>query len=209
MTVGPEKMTLKAPLIGVYNNRTGQQITGKTSNNDTLDLSVQGMFGLDENPSPTPSYLTGTAADALGLSQGTALTAEAGGVHESINQALTQMTSFVDQNGQPVNFGSIVTNDPRFTTQIGAWTDTQQGMAVAFLSTNSPAGQNNPVADPSGTYSAAGASTPIWGTPPAANIVAAHALLPNSSSSTIHHFTEGRGYMETAILAALVGHGPG
>jgi len=65
----------------------------------------------------------------------------------------------------------------------------------------------SPITVPLGTYSGPGASTPIWGTPPA-NIAAAHDLLAGASFAA-NQIGEGRGYSETAILTAPVGHGPG
>ena len=159
-----EAMTVKAPLLGVYMNRNGQPIIGNTQHNDFLDLSAQGEFGLDQNPSAFTSYAYGTAADALGLSQaGGALPPEPGGQHMSIARFMTNTLGYFDQNGQPVNYGNFLTNDPRFNIQFTAWNDSPAGMAHEFLTSNRAAGVAHAISDPAGTHSGAGASTPIWG----------------------------------------------
>jgi hypothetical protein len=163
-TVGEEQMTLKAPLLGVYMDRNGQPIIGATEHNDFLDLSVQGEFGFDQNPSQFGGDPTGTAADALGLTQAAgALPPEPGGQHMSIARFMTLTKSYVDQFGDPVNYGSFITNDPRFNDQFTAWADTPQGMATEFLTANRPAGVSHAIMDPPGTHSGPGASTPIFG----------------------------------------------
>jgi len=160
----PVEMTAKAPLLGVYMDRNGQPIIGNTVHNDFLDLSVQGEFGFDQNPSSFGGYATGAAADALGLSQlGGALPPEAGGQHMSLAHFMTDTLSYVDQNGQPVHFGSFFSNDVRFNSQFAAWNDTAQGMAHEFLTSNRPAGVSYAIQDPMGSHSGPGASTPIWG----------------------------------------------
>ena len=145
-------------------DHNGQPIIGKTQHNDFLDLSVQGEFGFDQNPSAFGGYATGAAADALGLSlAGGALPPEPGGQHMSIAHFMTLSQGYLDQFGDPVNYGSFLTNDPRFNAQFAAWADTPHGMNEEFLLTNRPAGTNRPIQDPPGTHSGSGASTPIWG----------------------------------------------
>jgi hypothetical protein len=162
--VGEEQMTLKAPLLGVYMDRNGQPIIGATEHNDFLDLSVQGEFGFDQNPSQFGGDPTGTAADALGLTQASgAFPAEPGGQHMSLAHFMTLTKSYVDQFGDPVNYGSFITNDTRFNDQFTAWADTPQGMATEFLTANRAAGTSHAITDPLGTHSGPGASTPIWG----------------------------------------------
>ena len=203
----PETMTLKAPLLGVYLNRDGNVINGATENNEVIDLSVQGEFGDDTNPSPAMSYMSGTAAPLLNMTQDTgALQPSNGGAAFSVAHMMNLMKGEVDQFGNPISFGSVFSNDPRLDANIQLWTDTKQGMAVQYMENNGPAGQSTAVTDPTGTHSGAGASTPIWGNAP--NIMAAHDLLSGGSSAT-SHIGEGRGYAETAVLAASPGHGPG
>jgi len=124
----------------------------------------------------------------------------------SIAHFMTLTKSYVDQYGNPVHYGSFFTNDPRFDAQFTAWADTPQGMDEEFLTAMRAAGTNHPIQDPPGTHSGPGASTPIWGA--AANIAAAQDLLSGASFAA-NQMGEGRGYSETAILTAPVGHGPG
>ncbi len=203
-------LTFTAPPLSVYSH----QITGKTQNNDYFDITPNGAFGFDQNPS-TLGYLTnvsGTAADQLGLSQTSgAIDSSPGGQHPTIAQFMNNTLHEKDQFGNPVHYGSYQAETPnRFTNGLTLW-ETRGGLGEQFLSTyhqtTIPAGQSTPVTDPPGTYSNAGASTPILGTPPAANIMAAHDLLSSGGALT-NHLNEGRGYNETAILTAPVGHGP-
>jgi hypothetical protein len=209
--VGPETMTLKAPLIGVYEDRNGQAIVGKTSNNAFLDVSVQGEFGFDTNPSPAMSYMYGgAAADALGLSQaGGALPPSPGGVKESVARFMNDTKTMLDQYGDPINFGSVFSNDPRLDANIAAWTDTPAGLGYEFLSSNRAAGSSAPVTDPLGTHSGPGASKPIWG---AGNVPAGLEALSSPVATAETHIggygiDEGRGYSSIAV-SGLVGHGP-
>ena len=166
-----EPMTLKAPLLGVYMDRNGKPIVGKTQHNDFLDLSVQGEFGFDQNPSSFAGYPTGAAADALGLSQlGGAAPPEPGGQHMSLAQFMTNTLGYADQSGNPVHYGSFLSNDTRFNPQFAAWGDTPAGMAHEFLTNNRAAGVGHAITDPPGTHSGPGASTPIW------NAAAVHTL---------------------------------
>ena len=162
-TVGAEQMTLKAPLIGVYEDRSGQPIIGKTENNAFFDVSVQGEFGFDQNPS-TISYMSGTAADALGLSEaGGALPPSAGGEHMSAAHMMNLMKTMLDQNGNLIHFGSVFSNNTSFDTKLAAWADSPAGLGYELLTSNTAAGSDAPVSDPPGTHSGPGASKPTWG----------------------------------------------
>ena len=57
-------ITITATPLTVKNNF----VTGATQNNEFFEIQPNGAFGFDQNPSSL-SYATGTAADALGLSQ--------------------------------------------------------------------------------------------------------------------------------------------
>jgi len=204
-------LTFIAPTLVV----TPQQITGATQNNYYFEIAPDGEFGFDANPSAL-GYMTnvsGTAADQLGLSQlSGAIDSSPGGQHPTMAQFMNNTLREKDQFGNPVHYGSYQSETPnRFTNGLTLW-ETAGGLGEQFLSTyhqtTIPAGQSTPVTDPLGTYSGPGASTPILGTPPAANIMAAHDLLSSGGALT-NHLNEGRGYNETAILTAPVGHGPG
>ena len=60
----PGDITMTAPSFTVEN----QFYVGATENNDFFEIQPNGVFGFDLNPSSL-SYMSGTAADALGLSQ--------------------------------------------------------------------------------------------------------------------------------------------
>ena len=62
-------MTLRQPVMGAYEDRAGSAIKGPTATNALIDLSPQGEFAWDENYSPAGSYVSGTAAAALLLTQ--------------------------------------------------------------------------------------------------------------------------------------------
>ena len=63
-TVAGENMTMTATPLVVVN----MSVIGATANSDFFDVSPNGLFGYDNNPS-TLSYMSGTAAAALGLTQ--------------------------------------------------------------------------------------------------------------------------------------------
>ena len=63
-TVAGENMTMTATPLSV----TYHAVVGATANRDYFDVQPNGAFGFDNNPSSL-SYMSGSAADALGLSQ--------------------------------------------------------------------------------------------------------------------------------------------
>ncbi len=147
------------------------QITGATQNNDYFDISPNGAFGFDKNPS-TLGYMTnvsGTAADQLGLSQASgAIDSSPGGQHPTIAQFMNNTLHEKDQFGNPVHYGSYQGETPnRFTNGLTLW-ETRGGLGEQFLSTyhktTIPAGQSTPVTDPPGTHSGPGATAPLLGT---------------------------------------------
>ena len=125
---------------------------------------MQGPFGFDTNYVPAMSYVSGTAAAALDLAQGSgALTPSPGGLRESVAKMMDNITTMFDQNGNPVEFGSYLSNDSRLDTNLAAWGDTMAGDAYEYLASNTAAASDMPVMDPPGTHSGPGASKPIWG----------------------------------------------
>jgi hypothetical protein len=151
-----------APELTVQDN----EVTGRTQNNSYFMLQPQGASGFNQNPS-TLSYASGTAADELGLSQAFgAIDSNLGGEHQSIANSINGMITNVDQFGNPIHFGSFASLDPRLNNDIAAWIDSAAGMAYQLFTVQAPAGQSTAVTDPIGSWSDAGASSPIWGTPP-------------------------------------------
>ena len=139
-------------------------------NNEIIDLSVQGQFGFYTNPSPAMSWVSGTAAPLLNMTQATgALTPSSGGNAMTVQHMMTLETKYLDQNGQPISFRDVFSNDTRLDGNISAWASAN---GYTYL--------------------------PTLGSAP--NVAAAHDLL--STSFAPSHINEGRGYQETAILAA-------
>jgi hypothetical protein len=152
-----------APELTVQDN----EVAGRTQNNSYFMIQPQGASGFNQNPS-TLSYATGTAADELALSQAFgAIDSALGGEHQSVNTSINGMITNVDQFGNPIHFGSFASLDPRLNDNIAAWIDSQPGVAYQLFTVKAPAGQATAVADPVGSWSNAGASSPTWGSPPA------------------------------------------
>ena len=88
-----------------WNNTT---IVGATENNDFFDVEPNGAFGFDHNPSSL-SYMSGTAAAALGLTQASgAIDSSPGGQHLSLSEFMNNLV----QN-ETNQFGSFQSNIPR------------------------------------------------------------------------------------------------
>ena len=157
-------ITITAPPLTVKNNF----VTGATQNNQFFEIQPNGAFGFDQNPSSL-SYATGTAADALGLSQAVgAIDSTPGGQHPTITEYMDSVLTETNQLGQPVQFGSFQTNDPRLEAGLATWAASSAGAGLQFIastSTTTPAGSSLPVTDPTGTYSAPGASAPTLAAP--------------------------------------------
>jgi hypothetical protein len=128
---GEIPIQLKPPLLGVYEDRDGPIAGAK---NLFLDLSVQGEFGLDTNPSQFDGYVTGTAAAALGLSQGEADPPSQGGLYWPMSKFMNKAINFLTTKGQPVSYSEIYSNDPRLNNNLYAWTQTPAGKGYTFES---------------------------------------------------------------------------
>ena len=80
-------------------------IIGATENNDFFDVQPNGSFGFDNNPSSL-SYMSGTAAAALGLTQASgAIDSSPGGQHPTTAQFMNNLV----QN-ETSQFGSFQSN---------------------------------------------------------------------------------------------------
>ena len=137
-------MTMTAPPISVSVDG-GQAI----ENNDFFDVDPNGAFGFDENPSAL-SYMSGTAAAALGLTQASgAINSSPGGQHPTVAQFMNNLVQ--NENGQ---FGSFQSDESRLNQDLAAWAQSTDG--YQFVTTNlttSRAGSSAPTTDPAGTYS--------------------------------------------------------
>ena len=161
-------ITITAPPLTVKNNF----VTGATQNNEFFEIQPNGAFGFDQNPSSL-SYATDvngdSVADELGLSQAAgAIDSTPGGQHPTIKEYMDSVLTETNQFGQPVQFGSFQTNDPRLEAGLATWAASSAGAGYQFIastSTTTPAGSSLPVTDPTGTYSAPGASAPTLAAP--------------------------------------------
>jgi hypothetical protein len=163
-TVAAEKMTMTAPpLVVAYNS-----IVGATANRGYFEVSPNGQFGFDNNPSSL-SYMSGTAAAALGLTQASGALNTAGGEPTS---AAAFMNNLVQtENSQFGSFQALwpqlAQEDPAYLGDLAAWAQSTYGLYTFNQSTTAtpPAGSSLPATDPAGTYSGPGASAPTLAQP--------------------------------------------
>ena len=106
-TVAGENMTMTAPPLLVYLNWNDQPIIGATENNDFFNVSVNGAFGYDLDPSSL-SYMSGTAAAVLGLTE------EDGAINSSPGGQAPSMAEFMNSLVQNENsqWGSFQSTTP-------------------------------------------------------------------------------------------------
>ena len=94
-TVAGENMTMTAPPLSVFLNWNDQPIVGATANNDFFNVSVDGAFGYDLDPSSL-SYMSGTAAAVLGLTQEFgAINSSPGGQNPTASEFMNSLTTLV------------------------------------------------------------------------------------------------------------------
>jgi len=159
-------LTMTAPPLQVQN----LFFVGETANNDFFDVEPNGDFGFNINPSSL-SYMTATAAATLlGLTQASgAIDSSPGGQHLSRSQFMNNLVqNETNQFGQPVEFGSFQSTEPRLDTALAAWAQSPDGYGRQFIPSNAttpPAGSSAPTTDPAGTFSPAGASAPTPAAP--------------------------------------------
>lgn len=161
VNLGPESMQVTAPTFTV---EAQQAFVHNVLTNAYFEIQPNEYFGFNDRPS-TLSYATGAAATALELASGTgALDSSPGGQHESIAMFMNTVRQSLDQFGNPVEFGTFQSMEPRLNSEFAAWADSPGGYVHDFLSayslTTPPAGSSLPVTDPLGTTSGPGASKP-------------------------------------------------
>ena len=94
-------ITTTAPPLVVELSYGNKPIIGATEDNDFFNVDPNSEFGFDHNPS-TLSYMSGTAAAALGLTQASGATdSSPGGQHETTAQ---YMNNIVQNDPNPVRF---------------------------------------------------------------------------------------------------------
>jgi autotransporter-associated beta strand protein len=160
-------------------------INGATENNDFINLAPNSRFGFDFNPSSL-SYVSGSAAAALGLTQASgAIDSSPGGQHPTTAQFMNDIVQ--DEYDR---FGSFETDVPRASQALSDWAQSVEGYrfipTVAAKSTP-PAGASRPTLDPAGTYSGRGASAPTPAAPgtyiPGAGATSAQAQIIDPAGS--------------------------
>jgi hypothetical protein len=158
-TVAAEKMTLTAPpLVVAYGS-----IVGATANRAYFEISPNGQFGFDNNPSSL-SYMSGAAAAALGLTQASGALNSPGGEPTSAAAFMNNLVQ--NENSQFGSFQALwpqlAQEDPNYLGDLAAWAQSTYGLYTFNQSTTtaSPAGSSTPTTDPAGTYSGPGASAP-------------------------------------------------
>ena len=125
-TVAPEPMTNTATPLSV----SYKSIVGETANRDYFEVSTNGAFGFDQNPSSL-SYMGGTAAATLGLTQASeALDSTPGGEPTS---AAAYMNNLVqNENSQFGSFQAIwpqlAQEDPEYLGDLAAWAQSTDGL---------------------------------------------------------------------------------
>ena len=111
------------------------------------------------------SYMGGTAAAALGLTQ------ESGAINSTPGGQLPPPSAFMNnlvqnENGQFGSFqttlGLVAQEDPEYRDGLADWAQSTDGLYTLLnqTTTTSPAGSSAPTTDPAGTYSGPGASAP-------------------------------------------------
>ena len=145
-------ITMTATPFSVSN----KSFVGATENNDFFEIEPNGAFGFDNNPSSL-SYMSGTAAAALGLTQlSGAINSSPGGHHPTAPEFMTNLVQ--NEYGQ---FGSFQSNIPRISRGLAYWARSTDGYRfIPSIVKTPPAGSSAPTTDPAGTWSGRGASAP-------------------------------------------------
>jgi hypothetical protein len=150
-TVAGENMTTTAPPLTV----TYHSIVGATANRDYFEVQPAGAFGFDHNPSSL-SYMGGTAAAALGLTQASGgLDSSPGGQQPSaaafmnnlVQNETSQFSSF------QATWGQLAQEDPQFLGDLAAWAQSTGGLyqfMSQFTGATPPAGSSKLAPNPAG-----------------------------------------------------------
>ena len=158
-TVASESMTMTAaPLQVGY-----LTVTGATENSNYFYVSQNGNFAFD---SSSLSYMGGTAAGPLGLTQASGAFVSSPG--QIVTDPSAWMNNFVQNESD--QFGSFQTDwtqlaqlAPEQQDALEAWAQSTGGQfqfLQNYTGTTPPAGSSTGTVDPAGTYSGAGASAP-------------------------------------------------
>ena len=167
-TVAGENLTMTAAPLTVVLDWNNKSIIGATANNDFFDVAPTGSFGFDHNPSSL-SYMSGTAATALGLTQESgAINSSPGGQQPTASEFMNNLVQNEDsQFSSFQNMMGSAAAGPTYLANLAAWAQSSDGYRFLSKSTSNtpPAGSSAPTTDPAGTYSGAGASAPTPAAP--------------------------------------------
>ncbi len=160
-TVAAENLNLRETPLAVELNWEGLPIIGATEDNDYFDVTASPYADFDYNPS-TLSYVSGTAATALGLTQASdAILSPQGGQELTVAEAMNELVKGGAQFSSYQNIDELTS--PIYDASLEAWETSQLGAGHDFSSLTgrtNPAGSSLPTTDPAGTYSGPGASAP-------------------------------------------------
>jgi hypothetical protein len=144
-TVAPESVTnMATPLTVTYNT-----VVGATANRDYFEVQPSPDFGFDHNPSSL-SYMGGTAAAALGLTQASgALDSTPGGQQTSASEFMNNLVQ--NENGQFGSFQAtwpqLAEEDPEYLGDLAAWAQSTDGLyqfLSGYIGATPPAGSITP-----------------------------------------------------------------
>ena len=163
-TVASESMTMTAaPLQVGY-----LTVTGATENSNYFFVSQNGNFAFDLS---SLSYMGGTAAGPLGLTQASGAFVSSPG--QIVTDPSAWMNNFVQNESD--QFGSFQTDwtqlaqlAPEQQDALEAWAQSTGGQfqfLQNYTGSTPPAGASTATVDPAGTYSGAGASAPTLAQP--------------------------------------------
>jgi hypothetical protein len=162
-TVASENLTMTAAPLTVVLDWNNKSIIGATANNDFFDVAPTGSFGFDHNPSSL-SYMSGTAATALGLTQESgAINSSPGGQQPTASEFMNNLVQNEDsQFSSFQNMMGSASAGPKYIANLAAWAQSSDGYRFLSKSTSNtpPAGSSAPTTDPAGTYSGPDASAP-------------------------------------------------
>jgi hypothetical protein len=149
------------PLVVNY-----KSLGGATAKRNFFEIQPNGAFGYDNNPS-TLGFASGTAAAALGLTQGSfALDSSPGGAAQSAQVFMNNLVQneYSQFGSFQATWETLAELDPHYLGDLADWAQST-GYLYTFLSQSPltdtpPAGSSLPTTDPAGTYSGPGASAP-------------------------------------------------
>ncbi len=113
VNISGDHLTFIAPAISVTGYSEGDR--------SFIEIAPNGAFGFDKDPSNL-SYVSGTAATELGLTQASgAIDSSPGGQHPTFGHFMDEVLTWHNQYGNPIVFGSVETDSPGLDGELRAW----------------------------------------------------------------------------------------